>query len=74
MAGAAAAGFFAQDFEAAAGGSCHGVFRIAVSEYYRGERGSMRTGHWGSLDPIGIAQEKHKRRSRLTPRAMLALY
>jgi len=77
MTGAAAAGFFAQGFEAAAG---RGVtqfswaFSIAVENINRRARAQCGQDADGSFDPIGIAQEKHNRRSRLTLSAILALY
>src|SRR5258708_6602177 len=42
-------------------------------EYSYGEA-QCRQGAEGSFDPIGIAHEKHKRQSRLTLSAILALY
>jgi hypothetical protein len=75
--GAAAAGFFAQGFEAAAGRgwrSCHGRFPLPVENIIAAGGAQCGQGTEGSFDPIGIAHEKHKRRSRLTLSAMLALY
>src|ERR1700722_12655693 len=50
-----------------------GFFRFRLKNHYGG-RGSMRAGCLGSFDPIGIAHEKHRLLTRLTPQAMLALY
>jgi hypothetical protein len=73
MTGAAAVGFFAQGLRLVPE-IVMGVFQSPLRIINRRARAQCGQDAEGSFDPIGIAQEKYKRRSRLTLSAMLALY
>jgi hypothetical protein len=49
-------------------------FSVTVENILAANEAQCGRGAEGSFDPIGIAQEKHNRRSRLTLSAILALY